>query len=184
MEDSFVAVDERRKYRNIANKLINNSIASLSEEDRDFLDEYFKKIFIKTDFIKQTEKLTFSQKLADRIAKFGGSWLFIIMFLVFIAGWIVLNLYLLFNPLDPFPFILLNLFLSLIAALQAPIIMMSQNRLAEQDRTYQMYEFKINTKAEIEIQGIHQEVNKLNKKLNIIIKKIEAIDDDDEDENE
>ena len=174
--------ENSKKYREISNKLINSSLDELSDEDRVFLDEYFKKIFDKTDIVKQDTHLTLEQKVADRIAVFGGSWTFISVFLIFVLAWIVLNVWLLINPIDPFPFILLNVFLSLVAALQAPIIMMSQNRLAERDRTYKMYEFKINTKAEIEIQGLHQRIGLINKKLNKIVKKLELLTEEDDDD--
>jgi len=95
-------------------------------------------IFDKKHFIYQDEHLTFSEKLADSVAKFGGSWKFVMFFFIFIAGWMTLNVYFLITkPFDPYPFILLNLILSSLAAFQAPIIMMSQNRQAEKERRQQ-----------------------------------------------
>jgi uncharacterized membrane protein len=102
-----------------------------------------------------------SSKVADKVAAFGGSWKFIITFLLFMLIWITINLYLLRKPLDPFPFILLNLFLSAIAAIQAPIIMMSQNRKEEKDRQRAINDYLVNLKAEIEVRNLHQKIDLL-----------------------
>lgn len=106
---------------------------------------------------------TFGQRVADRVASFGGSWTFILSFLFFLLAWIITNAYFLLNKgFDPYPFILLNLILSCIAALQAPIIMMSQNRQEEKDRERAKKDFQINLKAE-------QEIRILQKKLDHIL---------------
>ncbi|HSB93314.1 MAG TPA: DUF1003 domain-containing protein [Flavitalea sp.] len=99
--------------------------------------------------------------LADRVASFGGSWLFILSFLMFMLLWMLANLYLLSKPFDPYPFILLNLILSSIAAIQAPIIMMSQNRKEEKDRKRATNDYMINLKAEIEIRNLHEKIDLL-----------------------
>lgn len=106
------------------------------------------------------EKLTHGQRLADRVAKFGGSWKFIIIFLSIMMGWIVINVALA-RRFDPYPFILLNLCLSCLAALQAPVIMMSQNRQEEKDRRRSENDYLINLKAEIEIRTLHQKMDLL-----------------------
>lgn len=103
----------------------------------------------------------FSSKMADRVAAFGGSWRFIIVFLSLMSGWIVLNLYLLHKPFDNYPFILLNLLLSTVAALQAPVIMMSQNRKEEKDRQRAINDYLINLKAEVEIRNVHEKLDLL-----------------------
>jgi uncharacterized membrane protein len=109
------------------------------------------------------EKRTFGQRVADRVADFGGSWTFILSFLFCLLAWIFVNVYFLLNKgFDPYPFILLNLILSCIAALQAPIIMMSQNRQEEKDRERAKKDFQINLKAE-------QEIRILQKKLDHIL---------------
>jgi len=109
-----------------------------------------------------TENRTFGQKVADKVADFGGSWTFIISFLAFISIWIGSNIYFLANKgFDPYPFILLNLILSCIAALQAPIIMMSQNRQEEKDRERAKRDFEINLQAENEIRLLHEKLDKL-----------------------
>ncbi len=100
-------------------------------------------------------------RLADKVAIFGGSWKFIVAFGLFMLLWIVINIYMLGKPFDPFPFILLNLLLSTIAALQAPIIMMSQNRKEEKDRQRAINDYMINLKSEIEIRNLHGKLDLL-----------------------
>jgi uncharacterized membrane protein len=108
------------------------------------------------------EKRTFGQRLADRLAAFGGSWKFIIIFMSVLFGWIILNsIVLMTRRFDPFPFILLNLILSCLAALQAPVIMMSQNRQEAKDRLRAQHDYQINLKAEIEIRGLHEKIDHL-----------------------
>jgi uncharacterized membrane protein len=105
---------------------------------------------------------TLGEKLADRIASFGGSWKFIIFFGVFIFGWILLNVLILAtHPPDPYPFILLNLLLSCLAAFQAPVIMMSQNRVEIRDRRRAELDYQINLKAELEIRHLHEKLDHL-----------------------
>lgn len=102
-----------------------------------------------------------SSRVADKVAAFGGSWRFIISFLIVMIIWISTNIYLLSQPFDPYPFILLNLLLSCLAALQAPVIMMSQNRKEEKDRRRAQNDYLINLKAEIEIRNLHQKLDLL-----------------------
>lgn len=106
------------------------------------------------------ENLTFGQRAADQIAKFGGSWTFIISFFLVLTIWISFNVYALHNKgFDPYPFILLNLILSCLASIQAPIIMMSQNRQEEKDRARAEWDLKINEKAEAEIREISKKLS-------------------------
>ena len=110
------------------------------------------------------EALTLGQRLADRIATFGGSWTFILLFLSLLLLWIVLNtvaLAGLSRPFDPYPYIFLNLILSMLAALQAPVIMMSQNRYAAKDRVAAEHDYEVNLKAELEILALHKKVDTL-----------------------
>jgi uncharacterized membrane protein len=103
---------------------------------------------------------TFGQRLADSIARVGGSWGFIIAFGVFLFFWVVVNTIVLFtHAFDPYPFIFLNLVLSMLAAIQAPIIMMSQNRQTERDRFMAAKDYEVNLKAEIEVLGLHQKID-------------------------
>ena len=138
--------------RNVMEAIKNNSI--LSENIQDEIEA----------------SLTFGQKLADSVAAFGGSWTFIITFFSFILFWIIINIWFLATqPFDPFPFILLNLILSCLAAIQAPIIMMSQNRQEQKDRQRSEHDYKINLKAELEIKLLSEKIDHLlahqNKKL-------------------
>lgn len=104
---------------------------------------------------------SFVSRMADRVAGFGGSWKFIISFILFMLVWILANVYLLSKPFDQYPFILLNLLLSTIAALQAPIIMMSQNRKEEKDRQRAVNDYMINLKSEIEVRNLHGKLDLL-----------------------
>lgn len=105
---------------------------------------------------------TFGQRIADKVAAFGGSWTFIIIFVSFLLGWIAINIVLLANKgWDPYPFILLNLILSCVAALQAPVIMMSQNRQGEKDRDKAENDYMVNLKSELEIRMLHEKIDHL-----------------------
>ncbi|MCW3101185.1 MAG: hypothetical protein JWL77_6803 [Chthonomonadaceae bacterium] len=110
------------------------------------------------------ESLTFGQRLADRIAIFGGSWTFILLFLSLLLFWIVLNTVVLSHvgkPFDAYPYIFLNLILSMLAALQAPVIMMSQNRYAAKDRIAAEHDYEVNLKSELEILALHEKIDAL-----------------------
>jgi len=105
---------------------------------------------------------TFGQRVADKVASFGGSWTFIIIFVTFLLAWIAVNIVLLANKgWDPYPFILLNLILSCVAALQAPVIMMSQNRQGEKDRDKAQNDYMVNLKSELEIRMLHEKIDHL-----------------------
>ncbi|MEI4470180.1 DUF1003 domain-containing protein [Frigidibacter sp. MR17.24] len=104
---------------------------------------------------------TLGQRVADRVAAFGGSWTFILLFLGLLAGWTAGNWLLGRAAPDPYPFIFLNLLLSMLAALQAPVIMMSQNRQAAKDRLDAAHDYEVNLKAEIEIMALHEKLDRL-----------------------
>jgi uncharacterized membrane protein len=109
-------------------------------------------------------RLTFGQKLADKVAAFGGSWTFISNFAVVLVIWVLLNSFILIRyreAFDPYPYILLNLFLSMLAAIQAPIILMSQNRHAYKDRLNAEHDYEVNLKAELEIMTLHEKIDLL-----------------------
>ena len=108
---------------------------------------------------------TFGQKAADNLTRIAGSWGFIISFLVFLILWMMVNVYAWINTWDPYPFILLNLVLSCLAAIQAPIILMSQNREAQKDRQRAEYDYAVNRKAEREITEIKKQLNRIEKHL-------------------
>ena len=114
-----------------------------------------------------SEQLTFGQRLADKVATFGGSWTFISIFAVVLITWVLLNSFVLIRyqeSFDPYPYILLNLFLSMLAALQAPIILMSQNRQAHKDRMSAEHDYEVNLKAELEIMTLHEKIDILREK--------------------
>lgn len=119
---------------------------------------------------KHERNYTIGQKMADAVAKFGGSWTFVLLFMVGILFWISINTWFLLtkDPFDPYPFILLNLFLSCLAAIQAPIIMMSQNRQAEKDRRAEEIDYKVNRRAE-------EEINQVQAKLDEILEILEDL---------
>lgn len=108
---------------------------------------------------KEKEKYTLGQRAADTIAKFAGSWAFIFSFVGVLVIWMVINIILASNAFDPYPFILLNLVLSCVAAIQAPLIMMSQNRQEEKDRHRAENDYKVNLKTEIMIEDLYEKVN-------------------------
>ena len=116
--------------------------------------------------VEEEERMTFGQRIADRVASFGGSWTFILIFGAFLVAWIVLNSVLLARrEIDPFPYILLNLFLSMIAALQAPVIMMSQNRHTAKDRIKADLDYEVNLKSELEVAQLHRKIDHLTERF-------------------
>lgn len=131
------------------------------------------------------KKLPLSDRAADHLAAFGGSWRFLISFILFIVIWVVVNIvWLSDKAFDPYPFILLNLFLSMLASVQAPIIMMAQNRQADRDRKRAERDYEINNRAEKEINLLHEKLDifmdKLNEteKIDLILEKINEIEVD------
>lgn len=163
--NNAISIAELNQYRQkyIASYLI-NEVGELSVLEEDVLktlqnhETVSKKIINDLD----SKKFTFGQRLADKIASFGGSWKFIIIFGLFIFIWISSNIIFLLNKgFDPYPFILLNLILSCLAALQAPVIMMSQNRQEEKDRERSKQDYMVNLKSELEIRMLHEKIDHL-----------------------
>jgi CRP/FNR family cyclic AMP-dependent transcriptional regulator len=129
-------------------------------------DEMLSRLMIRNVNEIADEKMTFGERIADLVARFGGSWTFIIAFGVFLVLWMAVNAaWLLTNPPDPFPYIFLNLILSCLAALQAPVIMMSQNRQAAKDRLQADQDFQVNVKAEFAIQQLHRKLDEMRASL-------------------
>ncbi len=172
LDDSLVSQDQiiiyRKKY---LNQLILSEYGEVDVLEKKVVDAIAKNEILSENIeTDSNEQLTFGEKMADYIALFGGSWGFIIWFFVFIFIWILINL--IANAqlvFDPYPFILLNLILSCLASIQAPIIMMSQNRQEHKDRSRNVNDYKVNLKAELEIQLLHEKIDHLmvhqNKKL-------------------
>jgi len=149
----------RQKY--IADYLL-KEIGELSELESTVLDALKNKNLVSDKLSEIDMPLTLGQRMADRIASFGGSWRFIILFFTFLLIWILLNVFWFqHGSFDPYPFILLNLILSCIAALQAPFIMMSQNRQEEKDRERAKKDYMINLKSELEIRVLHEKIDHL-----------------------
>jgi len=125
-------------------------------------DEMLSRLKIRNPNEEMDEQLTFGQRVADSVSSFGGSWTFIIIFLIFLLTWAGVNTtWILTKPPDPFPYIFLNLMLSMVAALQAPIIMMSQNRQSMHDRLRADLDYEVNVKAELAIQALHRKLDEL-----------------------
>jgi uncharacterized membrane protein len=169
----------REKLDQLALHHFARSWTELSTEARNALTQALHKKPISRDLSEVApETLTFGQRVADRVARFGGSWTFIFCFLAVLLFWVGLNSLWLgrARAFDPYPFILLNLFLSMIAALQAPVIMMSQNRFAEKDREAASHDYEVNLKAEIEIMALHDKLEQLRvQDLKIILERIEGL---------
>ena len=153
---------------------------ALSDLEKDVISSISDDKLLSEDIEPEIEKkLTLGQRLSDKIADFGGSWTFIIFFFTFLIIWMIINLYVLTRkPFDPYPFILLNLILSCIAAIQAPIIMMSQNRKEDKDRERSVHDYKVNLKAELEIRSIHQKIDHITHHILEIIELQEDFMDD------
>jgi uncharacterized membrane protein len=129
-------------------------------------DELLRTQVSRNPNLEEEERLTFGQRIADRVASFGGSWTFIIIFGVILAVWVFINSAALFSKhFDPYPYILLNLFLSMIASVQAPVIMMSQNRLSAKDRLKSDLDYEVNLKAELEVAHLHRKVDHIYERL-------------------
>jgi uncharacterized membrane protein len=162
-DSDFISIKELNSYRQkYITDYISNEIGALSDLEKSVVTSLNEDKSIVSIVEDEEESRNFGQKIADKVADFGGSWTFIISFLSFIIVWIGSNVYVLMNKgFDPYPFILLNLILSCIAALQAPVIMMSQNRQEEKDRTRAKKDYMINLKSELEIRMIHDKIDHL-----------------------
>lgn len=163
-DEGFISNKELNVFRHMyVQKMMEEEIGELSKLEHDVLDSIKKsEILSKNVEPEIDDRLTFGQKVADKIASFGGSWTFIISFLFIIGIWIFLNVYQLFaKHFDPYPFILLNLILSCLAALQAPVIMMSQHRQEVRDRQRSEHDYQINLKAELEIRQLNEKMDHL-----------------------
>ena len=156
-------MDDRVKA--LAQKLLQTGFDDLPERERRIIRRLANRVAITTDLNKVYDaQLTFGERLADKVAAFGGSWAFIILFGLVLVAWVLLNtevLKLVGLSFDPYPFIFLNLILSMLAAIQAPVIMMSQNRQADKDRMAASHDYEVNLKAELEILQLHEKMDEL-----------------------
>ena len=160
----FICYDDLGKFRrDYVKEVLQDEIGELSALDHEVVESLQAHEILSSDISKQFEKkLTFGEKLSDTIAAFGGSWTFIIVFSMILLVWIAFNSFVLATrAFDPYPYILMNLVLSALAALQAPVIMMSQNRSEARDRLRGENDYKINLKAELEIRHLHEKIDHL-----------------------
>jgi uncharacterized membrane protein len=157
-----------QKVNDIAEKLFRTKYEQLGEREKKVARHLAERTHIARNIAKDfSDQLTFGQRLADKVAAFGGSWTFISIFAVVLFCWVLLNSFVLIRyheSFDPYPYILLNLFLSMIAAIQAPIILMSQNRQAYKDRLSAEHDYEVNLKAELEIMALHEKIDLLREK--------------------
>jgi uncharacterized membrane protein len=161
---NLLSIEELNHYRNqyIQNALT-KELGTLTDLEKQVIQTLQNDELI-TDKLSEEKKenITYGQKLADKVATFGGSWTFISIFAIFLLVWMIINAIVLANrSFDPYPFILLNLILSCLAAIQAPIIMMSQNRQEQKDRERAKNDYMINLKSEMEIRLLHEKMDHL-----------------------
>ncbi|ESU18706.1 hypothetical protein FCR2A7T_21080 [Flavobacterium cauense R2A-7] len=161
--DSLLSISELNYFREkyISGFLLKEA-SELNELEKTVIKSLKNKQSVLPQYEDDASQITFGQRVADKVAEFGGSWTFIISFMFFLVVWICLNAFILMNKgFDPYPFILLNLILSCIAALQAPVIMMSQNRQEEKDRQRSKNDYMVNLKSELEIRMLHEKIDHL-----------------------
>ncbi len=161
-EKEFICADDLNKYRKIQiAKMVEKEKGALSALEKEVIDSFNDNDLMAEDVDEDfDESLSFGERISDKIAAFGGSWTFIISFLFLVLLWMAFNTFYLLNKgFDAYPYILLNLILSCIAAIQAPVIMMSQNRQETRDRLRSKNDYKVNLKAEIEIRMLHEKID-------------------------
>lgn len=163
-KDSYICYEDINRFRDMyIQSVLATERGELTSLERDILNSLHSHELLSHDTETEFEQnLSFGDRLSDRIAEFGGSWRFIITFFCILMGWIIFNsIALMQKPFDPYPYILLNLVLSCLAALQAPVIMMSQNRQETKDRLRGIHDYKVNLKAELEIRHLHEKLDYL-----------------------
>lgn len=151
-------------HAKLASEFFHSAFEKLSSAEKRVINDILERRRTSRDVVRDHEEaLTFGQRVADRVASFGGSWTFILMFVGILVIWVVVNSFVLLRigdqAFDPYPYILLNLFLSMVAAFQAPVIMMSQNRQAARDRADQAHDYEVNLKTEMELMQLHDKVD-------------------------
>ncbi|ATW03425.1 DUF1003 domain-containing protein [Sphingorhabdus sp. YGSMI21] len=155
----------KRTVEQLSEQLLNKPLAALSPEERGVLEAIVSREIVADDAgMLADEQTSFGERLSDKVAAVGGSWGFIITFAVVLFGWMLLNSEILTRfdaAFDPYPFIFLNLMLSTLAAVQAPIIMMSQNRASNKDRIAAAHDYEVNLRAELDIIRLHEKIDLL-----------------------
>jgi uncharacterized membrane protein len=147
----------------LSKRWLGKSADQVTESERGVLARVHHRLPVSRNLAMPDAKpTTFGERIADQVASFGGSWPFIGLFGLFLVAWTTVNsVWLVSKPLDPYPFIFLNLLLSMLAAIQAPIIMMSQNRHSKRDRMMAEHDYEVNLKAEIEILALHDKLEQM-----------------------
>jgi uncharacterized membrane protein len=174
-------MEKKKSKKEIVRLLLNQD---LDVDDEEQLIEMLIDDPIAVDIDKAShDKLKFGDKVADKLAEKAGSWGFIITFGLFLVTWIILNVKY-FNNVDPYPFILLNLVLSCIAAIQAPVIMMSQNRAAKKDSMRSYNDYRTDLKSELILEELHDQIKKLTNNQNKILRMLEKITPEEENNDE
>jgi uncharacterized membrane protein len=157
-----------KNIREAAEKLFSSEYEKLTEQEKHVAHHISERTPISTNIVQDfSEQLTFGQKMADKVASFGGSWIFLSIFMGMMITWVILNSFILAklgSSFDPYPYIFLNLILSMLSAIQAPIILMSQNRQDYKDRLNAEHDYEVNLKAELEIIRLHEKVDSLREK--------------------
>ena len=170
-------MEKRKTKKDIVKMLLRNN--ELDERDEEELIDLLFDQPIAIDVDKQEEsKMTFGDRVSDKVSEVCGSWGFIILFIIFLAFWVILNVVVLSsdNAIDPYPFILLNLLLSTISALQAPIIMMSQNRQAAKDSLRNQNDYRTDLKSELILETLHDQMDAILRNQKRILRYIEAVE--------
>ena len=170
-------MEKRKTKKDIVKMLLRNN--ELDERDEEELIDLLFDQPIAIDVDKQEEsKMTLGDKVSDRVSEICGSWGFIILFIIFLAFWVILNVVVLSSDdaIDPYPFILLNLLLSTISALQAPIIMMSQNRQAEKDSLRNQNDYRTDLKSELILETLHDQMDTILRNQKRILRYIETVE--------
>jgi uncharacterized membrane protein len=161
-EGGWICLDDLQKYQHkYVQQLVQTEKGELTTLEQEVIDSLKEHEILTRNPEQEFEAAaTLGQRLADRIADFGGSWPFIVIFAVVLFSWMFVNSsVLIIRPFDPYPYILLNLVLSCLAAIQAPVIMMSQNRQEARDRVHALHDYQVNLKAELEIRHLHQKID-------------------------
>ncbi|RKF39571.1 hypothetical protein BCY89_24455 [Sphingobacterium siyangense] len=194
-KDKYIAASELTRFKETyISEFLKDESGQLSQLDQQVINSFKENKVISASLDGDNkESVSVGDRVADKVAEFGGSWTFIISFILFLIVWIAANIFWLNNKgFDPYPFILLNLILSCVAALQAPVIMMSQNRQEDKDRERARNDYMVNLKAELEIRELHEKIDHLIirkeqelvevqrdqvEKLSFLLKKMEKIEE-------
>ncbi|WP_159730480.1 DUF1003 domain-containing protein [Sphingobacterium sp. 18053] len=194
-KDKYIAASELTRFKETyISEFLKDESGQLSQLDQQVINSFKENKVISASLDGDNkEPVSVGDRVADKVAEFGGSWTFIISFVLFLIVWIAANFFWLNNKgFDPYPFILLNLILSCVAALQAPVIMMSQNRQEDKDRERARNDYMVNLKAELEIRELHEKIDHLIirkeqelvevqrdqvEKLSFLLKKMEKIEE-------